>query len=84
MRVHGKRYYYQVLLGQGRGALLNELAGDRRPTHYIRDLLYDHIERQFPKEVYEEALQRDEDIDHASKVNRIGSRILNALQQAND
>lgn len=81
MRLHGKKYYYQVLLDTGRGELLNHLAGDKKVVHYIRDILYDHIQKRVPKEVYDEALQQDLRTQHESTINRVGSRILNALQQ---
>lgn len=81
MRKHGNKVYLQVLLDEARCNLLQELAGNAKLSHYIRETLYSHIQRKMPAERYNEALDKDRQAYEAGQVNRIGSRILNALQK---
>ena len=59
---HGRRAYFQLLLGPHRGELFDKLASDKdqKATAYMRDVLYTHLEKVLPSSVYREAVAMDE------------------------
>ena len=58
---HGKKRYFQVLLGPARAQLLDDLAEKRgmRTSAFIRDLIYTHLEQVCPPPTYRHATNRD-------------------------
>jgi len=59
---HGRKAYYQILLDPYRAELIDQLASknDVRATAWIRDALYQLLERKLPASVYNEAKAKDE------------------------
>lgn len=59
---HGRRAYFQLLLGPHRGELFEKLAAEKgeKATAYMRTVLYSHLEKVLPSSVYREAVAMDE------------------------
>jgi hypothetical protein len=75
-QIHGRKAYFQVLLGPHRAALIEaeaEKAGIRS-TAWIRDAVYSMLERKLPASVYKEAAAEDEASWKASVRRRVEGR----------
>ena len=59
---HGRRAYFQLLLGPHRGELFDKLASDKdqKPRLTCATVLYSHLEKVLPSSVYREAVAMDE------------------------
>lgn len=76
--LRGDKHYYQVLMGRGRGALLDAEAKRRnvRPTALIRDWLYERLEQSVPPGTYQQAEAADEADREAAVVRQFAGRKL--------
>ncbi len=76
---HGKKDYYQILLDPHRSELLKELVNEKgiKATSLIRDLIYEKLEKKFPKHIYQVALAKDKAVWRESVSNRLIARKSN-------
>jgi hypothetical protein len=81
-RGHGNRKHLQILLSPNRGELFikhmkEEL--DEKPTAWIREMIYTYLKKNIPKEIYNEAEQKDNDEWQQTVQNRLEGRALSKL-----
>ena len=81
-RGHGNRKYLQVLLSPHRGDLFlkhvkEEL--DTKPSAWIREMIYKYLEENIPKEVYNEASEKDKAEWQQTVQNRLEGRALSKI-----
>ncbi len=76
---HGNKDYYQILLDPNRSLLIKQFADKKgiKRNAYIRDIIYEHLERNLPKHIYKEADARDKLAWQASVSRRIKARKKN-------
>jgi len=79
---HGNRKHLQILLSQNRGDLFvkyieKELG--QKPTAWIREMIYNYLKKTLPKEVYDEAEQKDNDEWQQTVQNRLEGRALSKI-----
>ena len=61
---HGNKKYYHVLIDINRGELFDEYIRTKlkiKPTSWIRDVVYKFLQDKIDKEVYDEALKKDQE-----------------------
>ena len=70
---HGKKDYYQILLDPHRSELLKALVSEKeiKATSFIRDLIYEQLEKKVPKHIYQVALAKDKAVWRESISNRL-------------
>ena len=73
---HGKKDYYQILLDPHRSELLKALVSEKeiKATSFIRDLIYEQLEKKVPKHIYQVALAKDKAVWRESISNRLIAR----------
>jgi len=79
---HGNRKHLQILLAPNRGKLFIEYAENTagvKATALIRELIYEYLRKHVDKDVYNEALAKDEDDWKQSVQNRLEGRALSKL-----
>ena len=84
---HGNKKYYHVLIDINRGELFDEYIRKQlkiKPTSWIRDKVYDFLQDNIDKEVYDIALQKDLQNWQQAVQNRLKARALNKLQAAQE
>ena len=88
---HGNKKYYHVLIDINRGELFDEYIRTKlkiKPTSWIRDVVYKFLQDKIDKEVYDEALKKDQvmmKIPMWSSVWGVPlSRILNSIKKKNE
>ena len=76
---HGKKDYYQILLDPYRSKLLKEIVDEQgvKASGFIRKIIYEQIEKEVPKHIYQVALAKDKAVWQESVSNRIISRKKN-------
>lgn len=76
---HGKKDYYQILLDPHRSELLKALVSEKeiKATSFIRDLIYEQLEKKVPKHIYQVALAKDKAVWRESISNRLIARKKN-------
>ncbi len=76
---HGKKDYYQILLDPHRSQLLKALVSEKeiKATSFIRDLIYEQLEKKVPKHIYQVALAKDKAVWRESISNRLIARKKN-------
>ena len=59
----GNRVYVQVLLDENRGRmfLVDAKLQNKKPAAWMREIIYQYLERVWGDEAYQEALRKDED-----------------------
>jgi len=85
---HGNKKYYHVLIDINRGELFDKYIRTKlniKPTSWIRDVVYDFLQDNIDKEVYDEALKKDKENWNKAIQNRLQgralSRILNSIKK---
>ena len=88
---HGNKKYYHVLIDINRGELFDEYIRTKlkiKPTSWIRDVVYKFLQDKIDKEVYDEALRKDQENWNRAIQNRLQgralSRILNSIKKKNE
>ncbi len=88
---HGNKKYYHVLIDINRGELFDEYIRTKlkiKPTSWIRDVVYKFLQDKIDKEVYDEALKKDQENWNRAIQNRLQgralSRILNSIKKKNE
>ena len=85
---HGNRKYLQILLAPHRGKLfiehvesLKETEDETapRPSAFIRDMIYEYLKKTLDKDIYQEALEKDQLEWEESVHNRLEGRALSKL-----
>jgi predicted ArsR family transcriptional regulator len=78
---HGNRKHLQILLAPHRGKLFVEHAEtlEVKPTALIRHLIYEYLRTNTDKDIYNEALKKDEEDWKQSVQNRLEGRALSKL-----
>ena len=73
---HGNKTYLQILLDPNRAELLMNLAEGLkvRPTSWIRDVIYEELERCVPSDAYQKALDADVEVWKDSIRRRVEGR----------
>ncbi len=81
MKGHGNRKHLQILLAPNRGKLFIDHAEElgMKPTALIRRLIYEYLRKNTDKEIYNEALKKDEKDWEQSVQNRLEGRALSKL-----
>lgn len=71
---HGERIYIQVLLDEHRGKmfLADAKLQNKKPAAWMRELIYQYLERNWGDEAYQEALSKDED----NYIRGVNSRLI--------
>tara|TARA_R100000152_G_C6605529_1_gene61183 strand:- start:139 stop:429 length:291 start_codon:yes stop_codon:yes gene_type:complete len=78
---HGTRKHFQILLSEHRGDLFIQMMKEKevKPTNWLRDKVYEFLEKEAPSELYAEAKQKD-DIEWQQVVqNRLEGRALSKI-----
>ena len=72
----GKRAYFQLLLGEHRALLLEELAAesDMKVMPFMRELIYGSLKKLVPKSEYQQAEAADQAVWMESVRNRVQGR----------
>ena len=81
---HGQKIYFQLLVDPNRAGLIKARAEEEgvRPTAWIRDALYSHLERIEPSYIYNKAKADDEAVWRESVRRRVQGRTRSrALRQ---
>ncbi len=81
-RGHGNRKYLQILLSPHRGQLfVDHIVKDlkKKPTAWIRDMIYDYLKKTIPPEIYNEAEQKDTAEWEKTVQNRLEGRALSKI-----
>ena len=81
-RWHGNRKYLQVLLSPHRGDLFLKHVKEElktKPSAWIREMIYKYLEENMPKEVYNEASEKDEAEWQQTVQNRLEGRALSKI-----
>ena len=85
---HGNKKYYHVLIDINRGELFDEYIRTKlkiKHTSWIWDVVYKFLQDKIDKEVYDEALKKDQENWNRAIQNRIQgralSRILNSIKK---
>ena len=88
---HGNKKYYHVLIDINRGELFDEYIRTKlkiKPTSWIREVVYKFLQDKIDKEVYDEALRKDQENWNRAIQNRLQgralSRILNSIKKKNE
>ena len=73
---HGNKDYYQILLDPNRSMFIKQFAGKKgiKTNAYIRNIIYEHLERNLPKHIYKEADAKDKLAWQESVSRRIKAR----------
>lgn len=73
---HGQKRYLQLLLDPARAALLDRIAEAKqvRTSAYVRELVYEALERLVPPEAYDKALAEDAALRAASVQRQLAGR----------
>lgn len=68
---HGNKIYFQLLLDPHRAKLVEQEAAksDKRPTAWIRDVIYEELRMNTTSKVYDSAKQLD-DLEWESSIKR--------------
>ena len=84
----GNKKYYHVLIDINRGELFDKYIREQlkiKPTSWIRDIVYKFLQDKIDKEVYDEALRKDQENWNRAIQNRLQgralSRILNSIKK---
>ena len=85
---HGNKKYYHVLIDINRGELFDDYIRTKlkiKPTSWIREVVYKFLQDKIDKEVYDEALRKDQENWNRAIQNRLQgralSRILNSIKK---
>ena len=81
-RGHGNRKHLQILLSPNRGELFIKHIKeerDEKPTAWIREMIYTYLKKNIPKEIYNEAEQKDNDEWQQTVQNRLEGRALSKI-----
>ena len=85
---HGNKKYYHVLIDINRGELFDEYIRTKlkiKPTSWIREIVYKFLQDKIDKEVYDEALKKDQENWNRAIQNRLQGRalakILNSIRK---
>ena len=88
---HGNKKYYHVLIDINRGELFDDYIRTKlkiKPTSWIREVVYKFLQDKIDKEVYDEALRKDQENWNRAIQNRLQgralSRILNSINKKNE
>ena len=79
---HGNKKYYHVLIDINRGELFDDFIRTKlktKPTSWIREVVYDFLQDNIDKKVYDEALKRDQENWNRAIQNRLQGRALSRL-----
>ncbi len=73
---HGNKDYYQILLDPNRSMFIKQFAEKKgiKTNAYIRNIIYEHLERNLPKHIYKEADAKDKLAWQESVSRRIKAR----------
>ena len=73
---HGNKDLYQIPLDPNRSKFIQEFADEKgiKSNAYIRNIIYEHLERNLPKHVYKEADAKDKAAWQETVSNRIKGR----------
>ena len=73
---HENKDRYQILLDPNRSKFIQEFADEKgiKSNSYIRNIIYEHLERILPKHVYKEADAKDKAAWQETVSNRIKGR----------
>ena len=81
-RGHGNRKHLQILLSPNRGKLFADHVKEKlksKPSAWIRDMIYDYLQKTLPSDVYNEAAQKDEAEWQQTVQNRLEGRALSKI-----
>ena len=78
---HGNRKHLQILLGRYRGELFSSLMKQKKikPSAWIREMIYKHLEKVLPSDIYKEAARKDEEDWQQTVQNRLEGRALSKI-----
>jgi len=73
---HGNKTYLQILLDPHRAELVQKKAKEDgiRATAWIRNAVYNELQRQLPSSIYKEAVAKDEAVWRESVRRRVEGR----------
>jgi len=78
----GNKKYYHVLIDINRGELFDKYIKEQlklKPTSWIRDIVYKFLQENIEKEVYNKALQKDQENWNQVIQNRLQGRALSRI-----
>ena len=78
----GNKKYYHVLIDINRGKLFDKYIRENlktKPTSWIRDIIYNFLQENIDKEVYNEALKKDQENWNQVIQNRLQGRALSKM-----
>ena len=78
----GNKKYYHVLIDINRGELFDKYIKEQlklKPTSWIRDIVYKFLQENIEEEVYNKALQKDQENWNQVIQNRLQGRALSRI-----
>ena len=78
----GNKKYYHVLIDINRGELFDKYIREQlklKPTSWIRDIVYKFLQENIEEEVYNKALQKDQENWNQVIQNRLQGRALSRI-----